>query len=143
MNRVRIVDLPGLRVEPFVKGKSAYDLLSAAALRQLIRSQAQAHQIDPDTADLIHAFDSSFTADTVVVCAAANEIAAQFGRYLGCLLLTLKRGDAVNRAARRDWDERHWAYVCRSRSLRGDRVQMPVAWPTWWATGASRRRSWP
>ena len=110
MNRVRIVDLPGLDVGPAVKGKSAYDLLAAGALAQLIRSQAQALRVEPDTPDLIRAFDGCFAASDGRVRAAANEIAAQYGRYLGYLLLTLKRGDAANRTARPDWDERHWVY---------------------------------
>jgi len=39
---------------------------------------------------------------------AAESIARRFGRALGWLILTLKRGDAITRRARPDWDDTYW-----------------------------------
>ena len=42
--------------------------------------------------------------------AAADRVARRYARRLGYLLLTLKRGDPVNRAARPEWDDTYWAH---------------------------------
>jgi hypothetical protein len=47
MNRVRIVDLPGLVVDPEVAGRNSSQLVSAAALARLIRQYAESLQLDP------------------------------------------------------------------------------------------------
>jgi hypothetical protein len=44
------------------------------------------------------------------VRAAAEQMAQRLGYNLGCLLLTLKRGDAINRAAREEWDGSYWRH---------------------------------
>jgi hypothetical protein len=46
--------------------------------------------------------------DKPVVREAATEIARTFGRNLGYVLLTLKRGDDANRRARPEWGTAHW-----------------------------------
>ncbi|MCI0393822.1 MAG: hypothetical protein L0332_10710 [Chloroflexi bacterium] len=110
LNRLRIIDLPGAALEDSVRGKSGSELLSAAALKQLIGQQAGLAQLPADSPDLLPAFDHCFTSNSADVRAAAEIVAGEYGRHLGYLLLTLKRGDAANWAARPEWEERHWVY---------------------------------
>ena len=120
LNRVRIVDLPGVALEASVKGKTAYELLSAQALTDYLREHADALGLDAglsDAARLPVAFDRCFEADDKHIRAAAEEAAGQFGRRLGYLILTLKRGDAANRRAREEWDDSYWAYWASVREI--------------------------
>ncbi len=112
LNRVRIVDLPGIALEESIRGKTAYDLLAARTLAGDVRRHADALGLGalraaPDTI-LLPAFARCFTADAAPVRSAADSIARRFGRSLGLLVLTLKRGDAINRRARPDWDDTYW-----------------------------------
>ncbi len=113
LNRVRIVDLPGVALESSVKGKTAYELLSAQALADYLRDHTDALGLDAGLSDKVRmpvAFDRCFEADDERIRAAAEEAAGHFGRGLGYLILTLNRGDAANRRAREEWDDSYWAY---------------------------------
>lgn len=114
INRVMIIDLPGLTPEPEVRGCTGSDLLGAEAVAALVRETAKSlglvdHRSAP-ARELLPRFDRCFTAADETVRQQAEAIAQTVGRRLGYHLLTLKRGDAVNRAARHDWDARHWAW---------------------------------
>lgn len=104
LNRVVLAALPGLPTA--VQGKTAYELLRADALRQRVAAKADALGLDGNAPDLLAAFDRCLAAGSPV----AQEIAAEYGRFLAYLLLVLKRGDAVNRAARTEWGAAHWAW---------------------------------
>lgn len=108
MNRVKIVDLPGLNIPDEIKGKTGFQLLSSQALIERI----QALQYTPETvlSELPILFDRCLTSENPAERAAAEGIGRQWGRNLGYLLLTLKRGDSVNRAARDEWDDSYWDY---------------------------------
>jgi hypothetical protein len=112
LNRMRIVDLPGLPVEDEVKGQLAFDLLSAGALANLMSQDAARLGLTAsDLADSSQAprlLDRALAADDPAIRAAADAVAARYGRRLAYLILTLKRGDAANRAARTDWDDSYW-----------------------------------
>ncbi len=110
LNRVRIVDLPGLEIPADVKGKTAYELVSAAALTELIRRHATALKLAPSLSgsSLRLAFDACLEADQTDVRAAATEIAHTVGRNMGYVLLALKRGENANRRARPEWGSTHW-----------------------------------
>lgn len=110
MNRVVIADLPGVTLDDGVAGQSGYRLLSAKALATLIRERAAVLELDPAQDDdaLNRAFDACLTSDTPQIHATAEEIARRMGRNLGYLLLTLRRGDAANRAARPEWTDEYW-----------------------------------
>ncbi|MBA2362126.1 MAG: hypothetical protein H0V86_01185 [Chloroflexia bacterium] len=120
LNRVRVVDLPGVALPPEVRGALAYDLLAATALVTHLRSRAgqlgfgAVNVAEPDV--LLRRFDECFEHPDAAIRAAAEEVAEQFGAYLGYALLTLKRGDRANRAVRPEWGDgywRHWAGVTR------------------------------
>jgi hypothetical protein len=112
MNRVRLVDLPGLITPDEVKNKTAYELASSAVLVGLIRAHADQLQLSADFSvdQLPIAYANCLTSVNPKIKAVALEIAGQFGRNIGYLLATLKRGDDINRAARAEWDSTYWDY---------------------------------
>jgi hypothetical protein len=122
VNRVKIMDLPGLPVDDKVRGQMAYHLLSSLAVTRYARERAEALQLPAaffqDTTqtrlELPRFVDGCLTSPHESVRAAAQAIGQRLGRNLGYILLTLYRGDAVNRAARPDWtaeDWEHWAKI--------------------------------
>jgi hypothetical protein len=112
LNRVQLIDLPGLMIDPEVKGQTGFGLVSATALTQLIRQHSDELQLDPNMDDhALHlALDDCFASEQAIVRTAAERVGRRIGRNMGYILLTLKRGDAVNRAARREWDDSYWTY---------------------------------
>lgn len=116
MNRVRIVDLPGLDLPESCKGKLAFHLLSTENLRSMVLANNDVLQLDVDAPDLLRAFDRCFTSASKLyghkspIRTTAEQIAREYGRFLAYLLLTLKRGDPINRAARPDWRDIHWEF---------------------------------
>jgi hypothetical protein len=104
LNQARLVELPGVALPPEVQGKRGYDLLSAAALREMIWPQAAALGLEPNDPNLLPRFNGRLTSPI------AQTIASDYGRRLGWLLLCLKRGDPANRAARPDWGAAQWAF---------------------------------
>jgi hypothetical protein len=108
LNRARIMTLDGVPVEVAVRGRTGFDLLSAASLRQMIIAAADRLHLDPTAPDLIRRFDACF--DNSATRALAISIARGYGHRLGCLLLMLKRGEQANRAARPEWSDTHWAF---------------------------------
>ena len=116
LNRVRLIDLPGLEIDPQVKRQTGYQLVSSMALTRLVRQSLGALQLDPNLGDheLHLALDRCFAGEQATVRAAAESIGRRMGRNMGYLLLVLKRGDEVNRAARDEWDDsdwRHWSEI--------------------------------
>ena len=121
LNRVRIVDVPGGLPDPDVRGQTAYDLVSAESIANRVREHgALLHigaraQLDPTR--LLPLLSRSMTAEDQRICDTALAIARAVGRALGYLLLTLRRGDAVNRQARDDWDDSDWNHWSRIRTI--------------------------
>jgi hypothetical protein len=116
LNRVRIVDLPGLPIDDAVRGQQAYDLLSNPAVIRYVRAQAGALKLPAAFAqdgiqtqvELPRFVSRCLDSPDETVRAAAQAIGRRLGRNLGHVLLTLHRGDAVNRAARPDWTAQDW-----------------------------------
>jgi hypothetical protein len=110
LNRLCIVDLPGL--DPALKGKTGYDLLSTKALLNRLYSQADKLNLPMDgnveDRELPRLFNTCF--DDPKTRHPAERIASSLGHNLGYILLTLARGDEVNRAGRADWDDSYWSY---------------------------------
>ncbi|TFG67319.1 MAG: hypothetical protein E4H27_09160 [Anaerolineales bacterium] len=128
MNRVRIVDLPGIEVDKEVVGEQAYHLLSAPALVRYALAQADALILpaqyrtgDPDRFELRRDcplfVDACLQNPNNTVRKAADDIARRLGRNLGFILLTLHRGDPENRQVRPDWTAREWARWHRIREV--------------------------
>jgi hypothetical protein len=107
LNRVVIADLPGMNLTDEVKGKTGYDLVSTAALDKLIEVHIQDLGLISYTSPAAdnEIFFVMFGLDDPT----AIHIVETMGRNLGYLLLTLIRGDEINRKARTEWDESHWS----------------------------------
>lgn len=118
VNRVKIVDLPGLAIDPEVQGQTAYQLLSNLAVIRYARQNANALNLPAaylqDTKqtrlELPRFVNDALDSPNLNVRQTAQHIARQLGRNLGHVLVTLHRGDAVNQAARPDWEPENWAY---------------------------------
>ena len=116
VNRVRIVDLPGIAVDPQVCGRKAYELLSSRAIASYARERAAElalpaaylHDTVQTRVDLPRYVADCLDSPRPPVRAAARAIGRCLGRNLGYILLTLRRGDAVNRDARFDWTSADW-----------------------------------
>jgi hypothetical protein len=112
LNRVQIVDLPGLAVDPGVRGQRSSQLVSLAVLARLVRLHADSLQLNPDVSDseLRLALENCLADERATVRSTAERVGRRMGRHLGYILLALKRGDAVNRAARSEWDDSYWQH---------------------------------
>ena len=110
LNRVHVAELPGPQFSEEMRGLSGFDLLGAASLRNLINTRAAALKLQAEAPDLLIAFDRCFDSAAQSVRKTAQQIAREYGRHLGLLLLTLKRADPANRLARPSWGEQHWAF---------------------------------
>lgn len=106
LNRVWLMELPGVPVEEGLLGRRAGEVLSTEAVRSLVR--AAPLPLDPAAPNLLHRFDACF--DDPQTRGPALAVAGIVGRRLAAYLLALRRGDAANRAARPEWDDVHWAY---------------------------------
>ena len=109
LNRVKLLDLPGIPVDESVRGWSGYELVGRPALEKLIAARAADMALDL-TRPLLPQLHDCFENGTALQRHNANEIARTFGRRLAWLLLVVKRADPVNFPGRPDWEPRHWAY---------------------------------
>ncbi len=118
INRVQIMDLPGVAMDAEVRGRKAYDLLSSVALVQYAREHAQALGLPSLPADAYSSAEARMkvsrlaaeclTSADPVARAAAQAIGRRLGRNLAHILLALHRGDPINRDARPDWTDGDW-----------------------------------
>lgn len=113
LNRVRLVTLPGVPVDEAALNKTAYEVLSAAALKRQLASLVEPVPLLP--ADIIRQADDHF--DHPDRAPLLTEAAATYGRRLGYLLLLLKRAGEANREARPEWQDAHWAVWQRLRQV--------------------------
>lgn len=105
LNRVTIVDLPGLQLPHRLKNTSGYDLVSTAALDNLL-TETPFYSEDQQPVETRERFFAALRQGEL----AAEIVAQQMGRQLGWLLVTLKCGDTINRYARAEWSEAHWRF---------------------------------
>lgn len=87
-------------------GATGYELLSSEAFRKQLNRESAVLDSDPRALDAV--LDDCFRdprLDTV-----AHRLACDYGKKLGVLLLTLKRGDPADRASRPEWGAAHWEY---------------------------------
>ena len=85
----------------------AFDLLSAAALAELVRREAGPLGL-PAVAASPRDLPTCLESPDPGVREAAEGIAEEYGSRLGMLLGTLRSGDGASRAARPEWDDSYW-----------------------------------
>lgn len=122
LNRLRIMNIPGIEVDPEVRGKTGYELVSTQYITtQILKSADQlrltAEEISGEQRQIPILLNRCLDSDDMNVRSAAMGIARSFGRNLAYLLVTLKRGDLVNREARPDWDSSYWDYWATIRKI--------------------------
>jgi hypothetical protein len=111
LNAAVIAAIPGVELPGHIRGKRGGDLLFVSRLEAVVRENAGALGLDPDSAEILLDFNTSF--DNPETRDNAIAIAREHGSRLGYLLLMLVRGDAINRAARpaySPWRDEHWAH---------------------------------
>jgi hypothetical protein len=108
INRVRIVDLPGLPPPYALRGeerdKTAYDLLGAQAVYNLVRERADQLELsgllpDSPTNEIMAAFQACFVSENPSVKATAEDIRDIVHRRIAILLAVLP-----------EWDDSYWSY---------------------------------
>lgn len=113
LNRLRVIDIPDIPVDPEVKGKRGLRLMSADNLIKEIKKESKYLDLDLESiADvkLPVYLNKALESEELKVRLTAENIARRLGRNLAFILLTLKRGDQVNKDARSDWEDQHWDY---------------------------------
>lgn len=118
INRIRVVDLPGMDVDDCVRGKTSYGLLSLDSVYVYVQDQLNEIGDGTEYRRLISEFDAYLNSSDSRVHQAAEAVARRIGRNLGYIVLTLKRGDRVNRAARPDCSEQYWEYWAKIKNIR-------------------------
>ncbi|MGM0369868.1 MAG: hypothetical protein ACQEP9_05590 [Bacillota bacterium] len=113
INRLKIIDIPGIDIDDEVKGKVGLELMSNDKLIEYIKKEAKRLELDVDEmarTELPIYLNQCFDSKNLGVRLTAENIAKRLGRNLGYILLVLKRGDKINQAAREDWNQEHWNY---------------------------------
>src|SRR5687767_14681000 len=114
INRVRIVDLPGVHLPEHVAGKTAFEVCSLGALCAAIRARGDDLQLTTEEKaedrDLSRVLGGRFEHTQERVRAAAEEVWNGFADCLAYVLAVVKRGDVANRDARGEWDNSYWQY---------------------------------
>lgn len=104
LNRVVIADLPDIDLRDDIKGKTGYELVSTFALNHYIDELFSDVSLNVPNDELRATFFTYLNAGDL----SAQAVAERMGRNLGYLLLTLTRGDDINRNARSEWSDAHW-----------------------------------
>lgn len=113
LNRLKIIDIPDITIDSEVKGKRGLRLMSADNLIESIKKESIYLDLDleniPDVKLPVY-LNQALESENLKVKLTAENIARRLGRNLAFILLTLKRGDRVNKEARSDWEDEHWDY---------------------------------
>lgn len=113
LNRLKIIDIPNINVDPEVKGKRGLRIMSAEVLIEYIKKESKRLNLDLNEiadVDLPIYLNKCLESENLEVKLTAENIARRLGRNLAYILLVLKRGDKVNKKVREDWEQKHWDY---------------------------------
>ena len=115
LNRVRLVSSPRLKLPAHLEGRTAHEVLSAAAVQGLLEATAAKRGLSMEhwghITDMLQTWRTSPQEDPRE---AAEAVIAEHGRRLASLIAVLKLGEPAARAARPEWDDtywRHWAAI--------------------------------
>lgn len=113
VNRSIISYIPVKGIADDAVGKSANQIFSAQLISQEIKRLAKIRGVNIGSytdADLPKFLDDASLSNDVMTCSVADAVVRKFGNRLGVILLTLKQGHRLNKAARYDWSDKHWSY---------------------------------
>lgn len=113
LNRAVLKKLPLYGVDDEIEGKRFKDIFSTALVVEEIRRAAEKYDLsigDTPENEMPKLVDKGLVSDNVLVKQISERVARKFGRRLGLILLTLKKGEKENRLARSDWDDECWEF---------------------------------
>ena len=109
LNKINMVDIPGVMHSRNLAGKTAHDVLSSDAIVSIIRKQfpelGNAGRVDAFTK-----WHKCLSGKDVESKIRARLVCEQIARNLGCLLLMLSRQNINKSAARLDWSDAQWQW---------------------------------
>lgn len=111
INSMVINKIPDCGINDDIQGKRAKEIFSTQAIIECIMTNEERLEINSDTPlkELPFVLEERMKGSgESQKC--AMEIAKKFGDRLGVILLTLKKGEAENRLARKSWNDKHWDY---------------------------------
>lgn len=113
INKVIIEKMPTDKVKQDLQGKAALDIFSTELFIEEIKKNSQALKIELANIEeklLPQYFNECLEDEDLLIKSKAEEIIKMFGERLAVILLTLKKGEKINRLKRKDWDDNHWEY---------------------------------
>lgn len=113
INKLTIEMMPTDKVKQDLQGKAALDIFSTGLFIEEIKKNNQALNIELESIEekmLPQYLNECLQDDDFQVKSKAEEIVKLFGERLAVILLTLKKGEKINRLKRKDWDDNHWDY---------------------------------
>lgn len=113
INKLLIEKMPTDKVKQDLQGKTALDIFSTELFIEEIKKNSKDLKLDIDSIEekmLPQYLNECLESDDISVKGVANNIVKLFGERLAVILLTLKKGEKINRLKRNDWDDRNWDY---------------------------------
>lgn len=113
INKLIIEKFPNNIIDEDIKGKSALELFSTNLFIEEIKGNSKALGLelqDMEDRQLPQYLEKCLDSNNELVREAAVDIIRLFGKRLGIILLTLKKGEKENRVKRLDWKDEHWNY---------------------------------
>lgn len=113
INKLVLNKLPLRGIADDIEGKSAHDIFSTRLIIERIKNYAAELNIDLLQVEenlLPICLNRCLENSDPVVKSTAEDIVQLFGKRLGLILLTLRKGEPENRLLRNDWEAAHWDY---------------------------------
>jgi hypothetical protein len=112
LNATVVAALPEDLASEDILGRRGVRLVSGLWLRRELAARAGELGLDPESPRLFRDFAGRLARPEgpASARALATDVAVRLGRHLGCLLLTLLRGEAANRAVRPAWGDAQWRF---------------------------------
>ncbi|GKX67495.1 hypothetical protein [Inconstantimicrobium mannanitabidum] len=113
INKLIIRKMPIDKVKQDLEGKAAIDIFSTELFIEEIKIRSEMLRLDLNCIDekkLPQYLNQCLESNNVIVKDTANDIIKLFGERLAIILLTLKKGENINRLGRKDWDDSNWEY---------------------------------
>lgn len=120
INVLQIIDLPGLEIEEEIKGKKVSQIFSTSTLIEEIKKNAKKLKINLSLVEdklLPNLLSEKLLDKNEEIKETAESIVKKFGERLAVILLTLKRGDIVNKIIKDNWTNKHWDYWKKNKNV--------------------------